>query len=90
MGGRLAEAAEVARVRRQTAAEVELPEAVHRQACGEGIRFFRQPAREHGAAPGRGTVGGRRDGGGFGGVVRAEDGEEGGRDDGILLGDDGV
>ena len=90
MGGRLTEAAEVARVGSQATAEVKLPESVHRETCGEGIRFFCQPACEHGAAPSGGAIGVRLNGSRFGRVAGAEDREEGGRDDGVLLGDDGV
>ena len=90
MGGRFAEVAEIAGVRREAAAEAELPEAVHREARGEGVGLVGQPARERGAAAGGATVGDGRDRRGRGGVLRAEDGQEGRRDDGVLLGDHGV
>ena len=90
MRGWFAEVAEVAGVGRQAAAETELPEAVHRQTRGEGIGLVGQPAGERGAAAGGSSVGHGRDRGGRGRVLRAEDGEEGRRDDGVLLRDDGV
>ena len=88
--GRFAEVAEVAGVGREAAAEAQLPEAVHRQARGEGVGLVGQPAGERGAAAGGSSVRHGRDGLGRGRVLRAEDGEEGRRDDGVLLRDDGV
>ena len=87
VGGRFAESSEVACVGRQATPEVELPKAVHRETGGEGVRLLGQPAGEHGAAAGGAPVGRRRDRGRLGGVAGAEDGEEGRRDDGVLLRD---